>query len=93
MVCPWAGQDAGQASGWLRHRSEPSAIGQVVDGADVRSEGHGGMVEEARSIRFLGRFEFVDQAAQQFAVGLVTHLRGLHPFARANNGSRCGNLV
>ena len=66
----------GSATG--QHRR---AIGQVMDGADVRSKGHGGMVEEARSIRFLGRFEFVDQAGQEFAVGLVTHLRGLHPFA------------
>ena len=57
------------------------AIGQVVDGTDVRSKGHGGVVEEARSVGFLGRFEFVDQAGQEFAVGLVTYLRGLHPFA------------
>ena len=40
------------------------AIGQVVDGADVRSEGHGGVVEEARSVGFLCGLEFVDQAGQ-----------------------------
>ena len=57
------------------------AIGQVVDGADVGSEGHGGVVEEAGAVGFFRGLEFVDEAGQKFAVGLVAHLGGLHALA------------
>ena len=40
------------------------AIGQVMDRADVRSEGDGGVVEEARSVGFFRGLESVDQAGQ-----------------------------
>ena len=50
---------AGSAAG-----EDGRAIGQVVDGADVRSEGHGGVLEEARPVGFLRGLEFVDQAGQ-----------------------------
>ena len=50
---------AGSAAG-----EDGRAIGQVVDGADVRSEGYGGVVEETRSVGFLRGLELVDQAGQ-----------------------------
>ncbi len=42
------------------------AIGEVVDGADVRAEGQGGVIEEARSVSFLGSLELVDEADSEF---------------------------
>ena len=54
------------------------AIGQVMDGADVRTESHGSVVKQAGTISFFGGLELVDQAGKEFAVNLVALLGGFH---------------
>ena len=63
---------AGTATG-----EDGGTIAQLVACADVATVGEGDVVEETRTVGFLGRFEFVEESREQFALGDVAALRGV----------------
>ncbi|MEK0445825.1 MAG: hypothetical protein RLZZ399_1146 [Verrucomicrobiota bacterium] len=59
------------------------AIIEVMDAADVAAVGEGDVVEERGAIGFPGGLEFVEKSGEEFALGGVPFLGGLHALARA----------
>ena len=66
----------GSASG-----NDRRTVGQVVDGVNVASKSHRGVIEKAAAIRFLDALQSIEEMGKQLGLFLVSLFRDLHASA------------